>query len=117
VASHYDDPERLMDRIARLGYAKAAQVLKVMLPTTKRARSGHLGEILTTESVPALLRPFKVPIKRLRWADGRESALRGEDLIGLAIETQSVNFCFVARWPSVRLLGISEKLAILPAKH
>jgi hypothetical protein len=92
VASHYDDPERLVDRIARLGYVNAAQILKTMLPTTKRARSGHLGEILATESVPALLRPFKIPIKRLRWLDGRESALRGEDLIGLATETRSVRF-------------------------
>jgi hypothetical protein len=96
---------------------KPRRFLKSCSRRRKGRDPGHLGEILATESVPALLRPFKVPIKRLRWVDGRESALRGEDLIGLAIETQSVNFCFVARRPSVRLLGISEELAILPAKH
>jgi len=92
VASHYDEPTRLSDRIARLGYAKAAEVLRAMLPQSMRARSGHLGEILATESVPAFLSSFKIPIKRLRWTDGRESALRGEDLIGVARESGVVRF-------------------------
>jgi hypothetical protein len=63
-----------------------------MLPQSKRARSGHLGEILATETVPACLSSFKIPIKRLRWTDGRESALRGEDLIGIARESHVVRF-------------------------
>jgi hypothetical protein len=92
IASHYDDPARLSDRIGRLGYKKTARILQAMLPGSKRARSGQLGEILATEAVPAYLAPFKIPIKRLRWSDGREAALRGEDLIGVARESRTVRF-------------------------
>lgn len=83
VASHYEDPFRLSERIARVGLPKAAQILREMLPRTARTRSGHLGEILATEAAPAVLETFEIPIKRLRWLDGREAALRGEDLIGV----------------------------------
>ena len=48
-----------------------------------RAKSGHLGEIFLTEFVPELFPGFMAPIKRLRWLDGREMALRGEDYIGV----------------------------------
>lgn len=92
VASHYVEPARLSARIARLGYTQAAEVLRAMLPQSKRARSGHLGEILATEAAPAILSAFEIPIKRLRWTDGRESALRGEDLIGIARESSVVRF-------------------------
>ena len=35
---------------------------------------------------------FYIPIKRLRWLDGREAALRGEDLIGIEQKNRSVRF-------------------------
>lgn len=92
VLSHYEDPRFLADRIKRLGFKKAAQVLEEILPKTKKARSGHVGEILATEAVPAVLPEFEIPIKRLRWLDGRESALRGEDLIGIARDPKRVRF-------------------------
>ncbi len=92
IASHYEDPQRFSDRIKRLGYPRAAEVLKLMLPRSEKARSGHLGEILATEAVPAFLGKFTVPTKRLRWTDGRESALRGEDLLGLSRENNRVRF-------------------------
>lgn len=92
VLSHYEDPQYLADRIKRLGYNQAAKILKEFLPETKKARSGHIGEILATEVVPAILPHFEIPIKRLRWLDGRESALRGEDLIGIACEQKRVRF-------------------------
>ncbi len=92
VLSHYEDPRYLSDRIKRLGFKKAAKVLDELLPKTKKARSGHIGEILATEVVPAILPEFEIPIKRLRWLDGRESALRGEDLIAIAREQKRVRF-------------------------
>ena len=92
VLSHYEDPSRLAARIKRLGLPIAAKVLTDMLPKTKKARSGHLGEILAAEVVPAVLPTFRVPIKRLRWLDGRESALRGEDVIGIAHDKNRVRF-------------------------
>jgi hypothetical protein len=90
VASHYDEPAKLADRIARLGYSKAAAILRAMLPQTGRARSGQLGEILATEAVPSVLASFKIPVKRLRWSDGREMAMRGEDLIGISVQSRRI---------------------------
>src|SRR4051812_16635441 len=75
VLSHYEDPQYLSNRIKRLGFNKAAKILAELLPKTKKARSGHIGEILATEVVPAILPEFEIPINRLRWLDGRESAL------------------------------------------
>ena len=92
VVSHYEDPSVLSDRIARVGLPQAAALLRELLPRSKKARSGHLGEIFGTESVPSVLKTFHVPIKRLRWNDGREAALRGEDLIGVERAKREVRF-------------------------
>ena len=92
VRSHYEDPARLADRVNRLGFQKASKILKQILPKSKKARSGHLGEIFAAEVVPALFPNFQVPIKRLRWLDGRESALRGEDIIAVARNATGVRF-------------------------
>jgi hypothetical protein len=83
VIDNYDDTKRLERWAAQLGLPNAASVLRDVLPTESRARSGHLGEILLTESIPELFPEFIVPIKRLRWTDGRNMALRGEDFIGV----------------------------------
>jgi hypothetical protein len=92
VISHYEDPLRLSERIARVGLARAASLLREMLPRTVKSRSGHLGEILATEATPVVLRSFHIPVKRLRWLDGREAALRGEDLIGVEQTAGRVRF-------------------------
>src|SRR2546430_15875015 len=65
VISHYEDPLRLSERIGRVGLPRAAALLREMLPQTKKARSGHLGEIFATEAAPAVLESFHIPIKRL----------------------------------------------------
>lgn len=83
LMAHYEDPKILADRIKRHGFKKAAKMLNMMLPVSTRARSGDVGEILATEVVPAILPDFQIPIKRLRWKDGRNSAMRGEDIIGI----------------------------------
>jgi hypothetical protein len=81
--SHYVSPKTMAKRLANLGAPKTASLLREALPRSKRARSGDLGEILATEFVNAML-DFEVPIRRLQWKDGREMALRGDDLIGVA---------------------------------
>lgn len=70
-------------RIANLGALKTAALLREELPTRKRSRSGDFGEILATEYVDEEM-DFDVPIRRLQWKDGREMALRGDDIIGIA---------------------------------
>lgn len=92
MASHYEDPKAFADRIKRRGYKKAAKTLIDRLPTTKKARSGHIGEILATEIVPNFFPTFTVPIKRLRWNDARNTALRGEDVIAIERRAKSVRF-------------------------
>lgn len=80
--SHYDALENIADDVARLGYAGAASVLKGRVPQTKKTRSGELGEILAVELVEEKTN-FRVPVRRLRYKDGRESPLRGDDFIGI----------------------------------
>ncbi len=46
------------------------------------SRSGDLGEILATEYITEKT-PYAVPIKRLRWKDHRNMAMRGDDVIGI----------------------------------
>lgn len=82
VPTHYFPEGVLQKRLARLGREKTAKSLKGVLPKTKTAKSGDLGEILATEFVNRKL-DFKTPILRLRWKDGRNVALRGDDILAL----------------------------------
>ncbi len=82
---HYDDMARIADDIRELGYPGAAAILAERMPRSSRARSGELGEILATELVEEQL-GFSVPIRRLRYKDGREMALRGDDFIGVRVD-------------------------------
>ncbi|NRP90474.1 hypothetical protein GFPCMMHI_06401 [Ensifer adhaerens] len=81
VRSHYDRLDRIADDVARLGYASAAEILRAELPQTDRGRSGDLGEILATELVEEEI-GLRVPVRRLRYKDGRNMAMRGDDFIG-----------------------------------
>jgi hypothetical protein len=85
LRSHYDDADRIADDIRELGFAGAAAILAERLPRTARARSGELGEVLATELVEEEL-GFDVPVRRLRYKDGREMALRGDDFIGARVD-------------------------------
>ena len=46
-------------------------------------RSGDLGEIYATEWIDSSERRLRAPIKRLRWKDHRNMAMRGDDVIGI----------------------------------
>lgn len=82
LRSHYVAPEVTAMRLEELGAPKTAELLKEHLPTTKTARSGDLGEILATEFTERRL-GFSVPVRRLRFKDGRNMALRGDDIIAI----------------------------------
>lgn len=82
LASHYVSPEITARRLVQLGAPETAKLFEGLLPESKRARSGDLGEILATELAEWRL-GFEVPIRRLRWKDDREMALRGDDLVGV----------------------------------
>jgi hypothetical protein len=87
VRSHYDDLARIADAIAELGRPTAAAVLRERLPRSKTARSGDLGEIIATELIEERT-GFRVPVRRLRYKDGREMALRGDDFIGVQVNPE-----------------------------
>ena len=82
VPDHYIDPESIANTLERLGKPAAANKIRIKLPQTKKLRSGDLGEILATEYIDSQTE-FDVPIRKLRWHDHREMAMRGDDVIGI----------------------------------
>jgi len=82
VPDHYAAEEHVARILRRLGRPGAAAFIEGKLPTTKSIRSGDLGEILATEYIAAGT-PYAAPIKRLRWKDHRNMAMRGDDVIAL----------------------------------
>lgn len=94
VPSHYASEEQVARALARLGKPAAAELIQGRLPTTKAIRSGDLGEIYATEWIDTHSGGYHAPIKRLRWKDHRNMAMRGDDVIGLLQDpqTQRLNF-------------------------
>jgi hypothetical protein len=82
IPTHYASEERIAELLARLGKPASALYIQNKLPEGSRIRSGDLGEILATEYVSEHT-SFTVPIKRLRWKDHRNMAMRGDDVIGV----------------------------------
>jgi hypothetical protein len=104
LRSHYDDVDRIAADIRDLGYAGAGALLAERLPQTARARSGDLGEILATELVEEAL-GYQVPVRRLRYKDGREMALRGDDFIGVRVDAGGTLFLLKGESKSRANLG------------
>ena len=88
IRCHYDDLERIADDVERLGFTGAAQIFRERLPTCARARSGEMGEILATEFAE-FQTGFRIPVRRLRYKDQRELALRGDDFLGICTDDQN----------------------------
>lgn len=85
VPSHYAAEERVAHALARLGRVEAARVVTDLLPQAPRIRSGDLCEIYATEWVNTHS-GYHAPIKRLRWKDHRNMAMRGDDVIGMILD-------------------------------
>lgn len=81
---HFEDPNLAADRARDMGFERAAEVFRTLLPKAKKECSGSTGEILATEFVDQHT-DYTVSIKRLRWKDGRDVALRGDDFIGVVL--------------------------------
>lgn len=93
VPEHYISPDSVADILKRLGKKAAAQKLIDKTPEVKQIRSGDIGEIVTTDFIEEST-DFLVPIRKLRWRDHRNMAMRGDDVIGVYINPhdQSVRF-------------------------
>ncbi len=94
VPTHYSAEEQLTRVLERLGKPAAAEFVRGKLPTSKSIRSGDLGEILATEYI-AEQATYDVPIKRLRWKDHRNMAMRGDDMIGIAQDPKTGRLKFL----------------------
>lgn len=94
VPNHYTAEDRVAGILRRLGKAEAATFLEGKLPTSKSIRSGDLGEILAAEWI-ATQGGYEVPVKRLRWKDHRNMAMRGDDVIGIRQNPQAGGLLFL----------------------
>lgn len=95
VPGHYASEEQVARALARLGKPAAAALIVGKLPTTKQIRSGDLGEIYATEWIDAHSGGYCAPIKRLRWKDHRNMAMRGDDVIGILQDPQTHRLQFL----------------------
>ena len=94
VPGHYASEEHFARVLQLLGKPAAAAMIEQKLPTTKAIRSGDLGEIFATEWI-VTNGTYQVPIKRLRWKDHRNMAMRGEDVIGIAQDPATLQLSFL----------------------
>lgn len=107
VPGHYAAEEQVARALALLGKPAAAALIQGKLPTTKAIRSGDLGEIYATEWIDTQSGGYQAPIKRLRWKDHRNMAMRGDDVIGLALDpaTKSLRFLKTEAKSRINLTG------------
>lgn len=94
VPAHYASEEQVARALQRLGKPAAAALIQGKLPTTKAIRSGDLGEIYATEWIDTHS-GYRAPIKRLRWKDHRNMAMRGDDVIGILQDAQTQRLHFL----------------------
>jgi hypothetical protein len=80
--SHYVKDEEIATFLDTLGYDGAAEIIRTNYPEGPTCRSGDLGEILCAEVIEEWC-DFEVPIRKLRFKDHRDQAMRGEDVIGV----------------------------------
>jgi hypothetical protein len=86
--SHYVSDDEIATFLEVLGYDDAADVIRENYPEGATARSADLGEILCAEIVEEWC-DHNVPIRKLRYKDHREQALRGEDVIGVRLTEEN----------------------------
>ena len=94
LPDYYADPQSISGTLARLGKNAAAQKLLTKIPEVKKIRSGDIGEVLTSDYIEEST-DFTVPIRKLRWRDHRNMAMRGDDVIGIFVDQQQQTIKFL----------------------
>ena len=89
LPSYYAPPKRIAELLARLGKPAAAKYVAEKLPTNPSIRSGDLGEVLCNAYLLEAT-PYKRGIRRLRWKDHRNMSMRGEDVLGFRVDSDSI---------------------------
>lgn len=111
VPGHYASEEQIARVLDRLGKPAAAALIQEKLPTTKRMRSGDLGEIFATEWIDAHSNGYFAPVKRLRWTDHRDMPMRGDDVIAILADPQSNRLRFLKAEAKSRVTLTAQALA------
>ena len=83
--------DRYADILERLGKLKTARHLRNILPETKLARSGDLGEILAISYIKEETK-WNYTVNKLRWRDHREMPMHGDDLIAIDFKDNKIQF-------------------------
>jgi len=86
LPDYYISPESIAEALERLGKSAAAKKIRIKIPEVKKIRSGDIGEVLSTDYVEEHT-DYTVPIRKLRWRDHRNMAMRGDDVIGVLINS------------------------------
>ncbi|MFS1914229.1 Hachiman antiphage defense system protein HamA [Vibrio sp. 10N.286.48.B7] len=94
LPEYYVDPQSIAGTLARLGKTAAATKLLTKLPEVKNIRSGDIGEVLTTDYIEEST-GYTVPIRKLRWRDHRNMAMRGDDVIGFIFDQRQQTIKFL----------------------
>ncbi|HIF9417005.1 TPA: Hachiman antiphage defense system protein HamA [Photobacterium damselae] len=94
LPEYYLDPQSIAGTLMRLGKPAAAQKLLTKIPEVKNIRSGDIGEALTTDYIEEST-GYMVPIRKLRWRDHRNMAMRGDDVIGFIFDLQQQTIKFL----------------------
>lgn len=94
VPSHYASKARLANMVERLGKTGLANYIRTKLPTGKSMRSGDLGEILATTYIEEVT-VWDKGVRKLRWKDHREMAMRGDDLLAVGIDEEDAELVFL----------------------
>ncbi|WP_426744969.1 Hachiman antiphage defense system protein HamA [Myxococcus faecalis] len=87
IANHYHSLDLIKSIEATGEFSYALEKVRTALPQTKRVRSGDLAEILATEYVTQFTQ-YTIPIRKLRYKDDRNLAMRGDDIIAIVISPQ-----------------------------
>lgn len=94
LPNFYADPAAIARTLEMLGKAAAAEKIRIRIPETKKIRSGDIGEILATKFIDEETE-YNVPIRKLRWRDHRNMAMRGDDVIGILVNPSSQSLRFL----------------------
>lgn len=89
IRSHYENLERIAEDVERLGYEKAAKILKEKIPQATRSQSADIGEILAIELVEEEV-GLRIPVRRFRYKDRRNLPIRSDDFIGVGCDDKEI---------------------------
>ena len=119
IQSHYVSDEEIAAFLDTLDYGDVAELVRLNYPESARGRSGDLGEILATELIEEWC-GYDVPIRKLRYKDHRDQAMRGEDVIGARHDKNGQLELLKAEAKSAQSLStatVAEARAGLEAHH